>query len=963
MADSTIEVILRASAVGFPQAVGTAKQSLEQLGTSASGATTQLKSTALAGENLGNVLERSLFKSIGALSLIGAAAMEMKRAWGSLIEFYQSGIQYTAQFEQETHQLALELSALGRQHGAGYVQDLEYANEAIEKLHGSVASMGGDIKLAETMFHAFIAAGVVPDSDAAIQKIAQLNLVLSTMITSRRPLVAIQQEMLQLLDGEIGKNNQIANQLERQLGFTDKQLLNWVKTGIEVGDLPSKMAAALDPGKQAIADWENLLPQIQAQIKAVSDETKRSGMKEAYQDVTKAQKEWLNDLQTHKAQHAQAIANITSLVGDLTLAWNRATRALYDYVGLALSPNAPLSAGYSGKGPQDDMRDSRPPGHFILPSDRPPLATTQPGWGQTGRGGGGNEWLTIQRDLIGEAAQRAEALAGRIEDAAVREARLAAIHQKEANDYAYLAAHTADAAKAEGLRLRATQLTTQAINEQRQAVKDAAQEAKALVEAHVRASEEFLAHVRAMGISAPADQLAGQQRIQQYLSGVIQTGTGKGATADQQSAAQAALALRKGIDEQIVALRRSINAELTAANKAQLDEELKAVQDHMSDLEAAGQLSYDQKVALINQEIALVQNAEDQKLVAVKEATDQISTLRRELASAAVENARQEAEAAKQLSSEMERAYKGLMEPIDSATKAVTSSISSGFEKAFNDLIYGAQRGHSAILDLFQGIGKSIIAQTGKIISENITASLGLDKMLTGLFSGVSGATGGVKGSEDAQRRAQLIVAKAADTQSVAASVFQRAVVEFQAAVAALRGQSVSGGTTGPTGPFTNIPGVPPATGIPGTPSAQGTGPLSFASDILGIPQIQAAMGGGGIVSGALSLARLLFRGSGGLMPGSFMPVAAFAGGGVAYNPTIGIFAEQGAEAAIPLKNGKIPVDLGSRSGGDTHIYYINAIDSQSFEDAMHRNHRAVARVHARNMGLNDPNMRPGRGR
>lgn len=71
----------------------------------------------------------------------------------------------------------------------------------------------------------------------------------------------------------------------------------------------------------------------------------------------------------------------------------------------------------------------------------------------------------------------------------------------------------------------------------------------------------------------------------------------------------------------------------------------------------------------------------------------------------------------------------------------------------------------------------------------------------------------------------------------------------------------------------------------------------------------------------------------GGIFPGGFVPIRAFEAGGIADRPTLGMIAEGGGpEAVIPLKGGKVPVDLrGERGGGDLNInFQIASIDSRS---------------------------------
>lgn len=99
------------------------------------------------------------------------------------------------------------------------------------------------------------------------------------------------------------------------------------------------------------------------------------------------------------------------------------------------------------------------------------------------------------------------------------------------------------------------------------------------------------------------------------------------------------------------------------------------------------------------------------------------------------------------------------------------------------------------------------------------------------------------------------------------------------------------------------------------------------------------AGGFGGIVG---MLGSLFGLKEGGILPGNFIPIKAFAGGGTAYGPTFGMVGEAGPEAVVPLKHGKIPVE--SKGGGNTYIY-ISAMDSQSMEDALRRNPNTIMKI------------------
>jgi len=60
--------------------------------------------------------------------------------------------------------------------------------------------------------------------------------------------------------------------------------------------------------------------------------------------------------------------------------------------------------------------------------------------------------------------------------------------------------------------------------------------------------------------------------------------------------------------------------------------------------------------------------------------------------------------------------------------------------------------------------------------------------------------------------------------------------------------------------------------------------------------------------------------------------------GGIFTRPTRAIIGEAGPEAVIPLSNNK------AMPGGDTYVY-IQAVDTQSFDDAIRRNPGSILKV------------------
>ena len=92
----------------------------------------------------------------------------------------------------------------------------------------------------------------------------------------------------------------------------------------------------------------------------------------------------------------------------------------------------------------------------------------------------------------------------------------------------------------------------------------------------------------------------------------------------------------------------------------------------------------------------------------------------------------------------------------------------------------------------------------------------------------------------------------------------------------------------------------------------------------------------------------------------SWRPIPSFASGTVAWKPTLGVIGDSPGgegEAVIPLKGGKVPVQMLGGRGGTTIInynnYQITAVDTQSFDQALKRNAGSVVSVIKTNMDRN----------
>ena len=103
------------------------------------------------------------------------------------------------------------------------------------------------------------------------------------------------------------------------------------------------------------------------------------------------------------------------------------------------------------------------------------------------------------------------------------------------------------------------------------------------------------------------------------------------------------------------------------------------------------------------------------------------------------------------------------------------------------------------------------------------------------------------------------------------------------------------------------------------------------------------ALGGAFGFTGAAAMAE------GGIMRGTLQrsyPIKAYAQGGVASQPTIGVFGEAGAEAFVPLASGKIPVQVRGGIGGMTVLNFnIHAMDGKDVKRALLENRQTIMGV------------------
>lgn len=84
---------------------------------------------------------------------------------------------------------------------------------------------------------------------------------------------------------------------------------------------------------------------------------------------------------------------------------------------------------------------------------------------------------------------------------------------------------------------------------------------------------------------------------------------------------------------------------------------------------------------------------------------------------------------------------------------------------------------------------------------------------------------------------------------------------------------------------------------------------------------------GGSVGSGIVKAAE------GAIFPGSFMPIRAFASGGIADRPTFGLIGEGGGpEAVIPLKGGKVPVEMRGGSSPTNINFNIISADTKDMD-------------------------------
>jgi len=96
--------------------------------------------------------------------------------------------------------------------------------------------------------------------------------------------------------------------------------------------------------------------------------------------------------------------------------------------------------------------------------------------------------------------------------------------------------------------------------------------------------------------------------------------------------------------------------------------------------------------------------------------------------------------------------------------------------------------------------------------------------------------------------------------------------------------------------------------------------------------------------------------GEGGVVGGSLIPIAAAASGGVFSRPTLAMVAEAGGdEAVIPLRSGRVPVELSGGKGGGGDTVHIFAWDTVTGMDQLYKHRDYLADLNSEARANNHP--------
>jgi len=97
--------------------------------------------------------------------------------------------------------------------------------------------------------------------------------------------------------------------------------------------------------------------------------------------------------------------------------------------------------------------------------------------------------------------------------------------------------------------------------------------------------------------------------------------------------------------------------------------------------------------------------------------------------------------------------------------------------------------------------------------------------------------------------------------------------------------------------------------------------------------KIFGAGGFGGWFTGLIG--KIFGKAEGGILPGTFYPIKRFQYGGLVNKPTFGFLGEGGPEAVIPLKKGKIPLEIKGKEKVQVNLTQINVIDEETLARAL----------------------------
>jgi len=997
MAESVVEIIIKVAAPNAQQTVAQVEGALKSLGVTAK---TAAASASVMGGELNNIeadltrVHTALFKTLGALSLIGAGAAAAKAAFDGLKRVIAESIDAVDKFHDQAVSLAAILTDMSKNKGpAVWAQNFAYATSEMNRMHQISAQLGVSWKAMEMAQRAFADIGIAPQTEAEAQAMAQVAKQAQFIAVTRMADLGSVLQIRMLVSGTAAASSQLGEVLRANLGMTSKQLQAWLQMHIAAQDLPQAMARAMGSLNAGAAEVSNSLSVQKTILLDNVDSIQRMAAGGAWSAITNAVKginDWLssswstiaNDLKPAFDEFGQVAAglilslknnwqdwvaairvgigiiegfinllqDVVRIIGAISTAWNSVVFVMEKIVGLMDrithplgGPTAPVNtapaaaqAQFAHRGQKgfDQFGNIVGPGTGFpqhAPTQTPPPAAAA----------GGSSAFKSALDSVNQWVRHMEALAGTIDDAVAREKQLVLITEQAKAKYEAIAVSGKRAADERRQALdKVAELEDQLITKEHNL-------ARLEVTQKIQGANEYLDLLKANNEINLSDQIAFKERELAY---------------DHLTATE-----KMQIEREIYTLKNELRKQDEAAAKRAAEAEKKATADRLAANEADYQFRREIGTATLSDHIAML----EQELATEKLTSQQILTIRRQIATETISLHKKQAQT--QMDSVMQgldttKLFAGLKPQTDQQHIADLNDEIAAYRQilAIQASLLPNEQDRAKILEAQRGILTAQVGIYATLMKPITDATSAVTKTIEGAFTQMWDSV--LTGSQSFGQALMTFFANIGKSIiSQVGQMFAKSLVQSLNLEPMLN--KMFGGINGMLGGVGGQADALQAAGLQ-TSAAQimltaSMNMITAATAMAGGNAVGTAIGpgGGGFVSSLTTLASGIhgFKDGGVLTRKSLIPFTMAASGGVYSSPTLAMVAEAGSsEAIVPLKGGAIPVDMRA-GGGRSSTTNIFAWDTMTGQDQLYRHRDFIAGLHQETLSNNNPAARSGR--